>query len=394
MLSNILMGERIEQSAFIKPFGRLEKNKDGHLTFVPNNLPPTISYDESLTALISEASLQLGNLSGIGKLIPNPQLLIRPYLSREAVLSSKIEGTQASILDIFRFQAGGMPREDEKGPKRVLEVVNYVSALDECLDQVREGGQLNVFMIKMAHKILMENVRGQELQPGEFRKVQNWIGVEGTKIEDATYVPPSSEYITELLDGLDKFIQSPPGRIPVLVQCAMIHYLFEAIHPFSDGNGRIGRLLIPVFLTERNLLDQPLLYLSVYIERNKDEYYSRLLNVSQKSEWVQWIRFFLYGVITQANDALNNIQRLMALKQTYDKKLISKKASGSATRLVDFLFANPIITIPRAAEYLGITYPPARNALECLKEMGILRELDGNRLPRTFVAYEITSILS
>ena len=372
----------------------MTKNKDGHLTFIPNGLPPKIDYDESLTALISEASLQLGNLSGIGKLIPNPRLLIRPYLRREAVLSSKIEGTQASILDVFRYEAGGMAAGKEAGEKRIVEVVNYVEALDECLRQVKKDEEISLKMIKNAHRILMRDVRGQELEPGQFRTAQNWIGVEGTKIEDATYVPPAPEYVNELLVGLEKFIQNPPGRISVLVQCAMLHYLFEAIHPFNDGNGRIGRLLIPVLLARRGLLDQPLLYLSAYIERNKTEYYSLLLAVSQKSKWLEWIRFFLYGVIAQAGDAVNNIQQLMLLKGKYDQKLMSKKASGSVTRLVDYLFSNPVISIPSAAAHLQINYPPAKNAVEYLKNLGILIEQKDISRGKMFVAHEIMAILS
>lgn len=384
----------MERQAFTKPSGRLIKNKDGYLAFLPNNLPPAIKYDESLTALISEASLQLGNLSGIGKSIPNPHLLIRPYLTREAVLSSKIEGTQASILDVFRYEAGGVIGREEKEEKRITEVVNYVDALDECLKDVRNGAQIDIQMFRKAHKMMMRGVRGQEREPGQFRTVQNWIGVEGIRIEDATYVPPPPEYLNELLTGLEQFIHNPPGRIPALVQCAMIHYLFEAIHPFNDGNGRIGRLLIPVLLAQRKLLDQPVLYLSVYIERNKVEYYSLLLGVSQESKWTEWIRFFLLGVIAQAKDAVDNMQRLAVLKQIYERKLSNKKASGSATRLVEYLFSNPITTIPRAASYLQITYPPAKNALELLKEMGIVVEQSDRQRGRMFVAHEILSVLS
>jgi Fic family protein len=288
-----------------------------------------------------------------------------------------------------------MGKGKEAGEKRVAEVVNYVDALDACLHDVKKNGaQINLGMIKKAHKILMHDVRGQELQPGEFRTAQNWIGIEGTKIEDATYVPPPPEYVNELLLGLENFIQNPPGRISVLVQCAMLHYLFEAIHPFNDGNGRIGRLLIPVLLAQRRLLDQPLLYLSAYIERNKTEYYSLLLAVSQKNKWLEWIRFFLYGVIMQAGAAVNNIQQLMILKGVYDQKLMSRKASGSVTRLVDYLFSNPIITIPSAADYLKINYPPAKNAVEYLKEMGILVEQRDVARGRMFVAHEIMAILS
>ena len=385
----------MEQKDFINPCGNLVKNKDGYLTFIPNSLPPTINYDESLASLVAEASLQLGALSGIGKLMPDPNLLIRPYLKREAVLSSKIEGTQASILDVFRFEARGMEKEDEEDTKRVTEVVNYVYALDACLRRIKSNVPIDVSMIKSAHKILMLNVRGQEKHPGEFRTVQNWIGIEGTKIEDARYVPSLPEHVNQLMADLEKFIQNPPGRIPVLVQCAMLHYQFEAIHPFSDGNGRIGRLLIPVLLADRGLLDQPLLYLSAYIERNKVKYYDLLLDVSQKSEWVEWIRFFLHGVISQATDTVKNIQALMALKADYEKKLIDKKASGSATRLIDNLFTNPITTIPHAMAYLHVTYPPAKNAVECLVDMGILTELSPERKHgRMFMAHDIVKILT
>lgn len=194
--------------------------------------------------------------------------------------------------------------------------------------------------------------------------------------------------------GLENFLQNPPGRIPVLVQCALMHYQFEAIHPFSDGNGRIGRLLIPVLLAERGLLKQPLLYLSAYIERNKQQYYLLLLEISQKSEWVEWIKYFLHGVISQASDTVNNIQKLMSLKAEYEQELKVKKASGSATRLIDYLFSNPIISIPRAADYLGITYPPAKNAVAFLVDMDILVERTDALREKMFMAPKILEILT
>jgi Fic family protein len=383
----------MDKKAFKKPFGNLTKNKNGYFTFIPTNLPPEIDYDESLTALVSEASLQLGNLSGIGKLIPNPHLLISPYIRREAVLSSRIEGTQASILDVFRYEAEGKIDENEKDSKRITEVVNYIRALNECLDAVKNGKNIDIQMIKNAHRILMTGVRGQELNPGEVRDVQNWIGVPGTKIQDATYVPPPPEYIHELLKKLEEFINNTPGRIPVLIQCAMIHYQFEAIHPFKDGNGRIGRLLIPVLLSQRKLLDQPLLYLSVFIEQNKTEYYSLLQNISQNSDWIKWIKFFLHGVITQARDAVDNIQKLITLRKEYEKRLDARKASHSMSKIVDFLFSNPIITVSRAKNYVGITYHSAQNAILSLKEMGILQERGYKQRGRTFIAHEIMAIL-
>lgn len=382
--------------AFTQPFGTFIKNKVDEVTFLPTKLPPIINYDESLISLIAEASLELGNLSGIGRIIPNPHLLIRPYLRREAVLSSKIEGTQASIMDIFRFEAGGRILKEERETKGINEVINYVKALDKCLEDVKEGKKVDIEMIKNAHEILMEKITAHSLlKPGEFRKIQNWIGVPDTKIEDATYVPPPPEKIDELLVDLEKFIQNPPGRIPILVQFAMIHYFFEAIHPFIDGNGRIGRLLIPVLLAERKILDQPLLYLSVYIERNKTEYYSLLLSISQRSDWNNWIKFFLRGIISQSREATTNIQKLLILKTKYDQQLSDIRASHSMIKTVDYLFSNPIITISRITKHVGITYPPAKRTVERLQEIGILKEFDDEtERGKSFVAHEILSVLT
>ncbi len=382
--------------AFTQPFGIFVKNTADEVTFVPNKLPPAITYDESLISLIAEASLELGNLSGIGLIIPNPHLLIRPYLTQEAVLSSKIEGTQASILDIFRFEAGERILKEERETKGIDEVVNYVIALNKCLENVKEDKKVDIEMIKDAHRILMENIVGHPmLKPGEFRKVQNWIGKPGTRIEDATYVPPPPEKINELLVDLEKFIQNPPGRIPTLVQLAMIHYVFEAIHPFIDGNGRIGRLIIPVLLAERKLLEQPLLYLSAYIERNKTEYYALLLSVSQKGDWINWIRFFLRGIIVQSRDATNNIQRLLSLKTKYEQKLTEIRAPYSMIKTVEYLFSNPIITVSGIAKHVGITYPPAKRTIEKLLEIEILKERDDEKeRGKSYFAHEILSVLT
>ena len=386
---------RLDVQSFSNPSGSLVKNSDGHLTFVPDDLPPEITYDSSLVTLMSDASNQLGELSGIGRLLPNPHLIIRPYVLREAVLSSKIEGTQASILDLFRYNAGVTDDPLDRERKQMDEVINYVNALDICLKKIqKEHKPVNLEMILDAHKILLEGVRGHEMEPGVVRTVQNWIGPEGTKIEQATYVPPLAEKIPDLLKNLDDFIQNPPGRMPPLVQCAVLHYQFEAIHPFADGNGRIGRLLIHLILSERNLLSQPLLYLSMYIESHKSEYYRLLLEVSKKGNWNDWIKFFMYAIITQARDAVSNIQKLMDLKQKYDEHLRSKKASASAMQLLNLLLANPWITIPKAQDHLGVTYPPAKKAVEYLVSVGILREVENKQRNRLFVAHEISDIVS
>lgn len=381
--------------AFKNPNGKFVLNGEGYKTFLPHSLPPKINYDASLASLISEAHGQLGQLSGIGELLPNPDLLIRPYVTREAVLSSKIEGTQASIIDIFEFEAKArVGSEQNNRSKRVQEVVNYIHALDRCIKRVQKGESITLAMIKDAHKTLLHNVRGQERTPGEFRKVQNWIGPEGSKIEDAVYVPPSPKYLKETLEETEKFIQRTLERIPVLIQCALIHYQFEAIHPFADGNGRVGRLLLPLLLADRHLLSRPLLYLSAYFERNRTEYYRHLLSVSQNSTWSEWIRFFLTGVIQQASDAITNIRKLMELRSKYEEKLLVRKASGNVVRLMEYLFANPVVTIPSASSYLDLTYPAAKNTVEYLKEIGVLVEIGHRERNRLFRAQEILKILT
>lgn len=383
----------MDKGAFTSPSGKLIRNKNGQTTFLPNKLPPTITYDASLITFANEASNQLGQLSGIGTLLPNPDLIIRPYVYREAVLSSKIEGTQASMLDLFRFQAGAPDNADEREQKRVVEVINYVNATHECLKKIHDGKNVNLQMINKAHKILLQGVRGQELEPGIVRTIQNWIGPEGTEITDATYVPPPPEHVNDLLLDLEKFIREPAPYMPPLIQCAIMHYQFEAIHPFGDGNGRIGRLLVPLVLSERKLLSQPILYLSAYIEQNKTRYYQTLLQVSQKSKWNEWIHFFLMAVITQATDAIQRIKKLMELRNKYEVKLREKKASASAILLNDLLFANPLVTITKASDYLQITYPPAKKAIEYLVSIGILREHESKERNRIFIAHEIEALL-
>lgn len=374
---------------FTKPFGKIVKNR-GDNAFLPMDIPPKIVYNERLISLLAEASLQLGNLSGIGKLIPNPDLIVQPYIKREAVLSSKIEGTQVSINEIFEYNSKKKSKDMEE--KGVNEVLNYIKALNTTLNNVSSGKPIDKPMILNAHKILLHNVRGSELDPGKIRNKQAWIGNKDTSINDAVYVAPPPEYVDDLLTKLVKFIQNPPGRIPILLQCAIIHYYFEAIHPFNDGNGRIGRLLIPVLLVERKILIQPLLYISEYIERNKQEYYLLLLEVSQKSKWVEWINFFLHAIISQSKHMIENIEKIRTLREKYRKIMIDNKASVSANRIMDHLFSNPIITIPEAASYLKINYPPAKKSLESLKKMGILKEKQKEQ--RIFEAHEILSILS
>jgi Fic family protein len=383
----------MDVKTFPKPNGKFLKNTDHNLTFLPNALPPLIEYEGEFVSLIADANLKLGQLSAIANILPNPKLLMRPYLNREAVLSSKIEGTQASEDDLFRYQAVGDIEKKTSARLRIYEVVNYVNAFEKSLDGIKRNKKIDLVLVKNSHAILMKGVRGGDKHPGEFRTIQNWIGSLGSEIEDARYVPPPAEYVKDMISNTLQFIQNTPKQIPLLVQCAMLHYQFEAIHPFADGNGRIGRLLISLFLTIKGVLSHPLLYLSAYFEKNRRQYWDKLLQVSQNSEWKEWIRFFLQAIIHQSEEATTNIQNLLALRTKYQDSL-RQKHKTSAFVLVDRLFSNPYITITNAKEHLGSSFPAAQRAIEVLIDLQIL-----NKAPfkvgrnRIFVAPEIIKIV-
>ena len=329
----------------------------------------------------------------MGKVIPNPDLLIRPYVTREAVLSSKIEGTEASMMDVFQFEA--RPILDEpKRYARIDEVVNYVQASHECFEQISSGDDVGMAMLKNAHRLLLYDVRGQNMMPGRTRTVQNWIGVPGCHIRDAAYVPPAPHVLEDALSNLIRFIANPPAGMPVLVQCALAHYQFESIHPFVDGNGRIGRLMIQLILAARSVLSKPLLYMSAYFERNRTDYYGHLQNISRSSSWTEWIEFFLNGVIQCSMEAVTVMDESLKLKSSYEQRLKEEKAIGSAIVLTGHLFSNPVITISRAAEYLKTGYPTAKRTVTCLIDVGILEQIGSKKRNKMYVAKEILDVFS
>lgn len=383
----------MDPKEFSKPSGKLVENEEKHISFVPNPLPPEIVYDAELQELVANSHLLLGKLAGIGKLLPNPHLLIQPYLRREAVLSSRIEGTEASLSDLFIFEAVGEEPTHETF-KRVREVRNYVHALEISLNAVRQGKPISLELIKNAHKRLLYRVRGQERHPGTFRTVQNWIGPLRQPIKYARYVPPPAGYLDIVLKNLEDFWRGAPHQIPTLVQCAVAHYQFEAIHPFVDGNGRIGRLLIVLQLCEKKILPQPLLYVSAYFERNKQEYVDRMLAVSQKSDWEGWVKFFLRAVCAQAEDTITTVEKLLKLSESYERRLRRNKATKNASRLKEHLFSNPYITAGNASQYLGVSFVTAQRAIDCLIQNGVLRAADSRKRNRVFLAREILSILN
>lgn len=378
---------------FPKPNGRFVKNREGDSAFLPNPLPPALQYEGEFASVIGEANLRLGQLSAIADILPNPKLLMQPYLNREAVLSSKIEGTQASEDDLFRYQVVGGIEKKTAEHLRIDEVVNYVRAFEISLGQIKRTQKIDLDLIKKTHGILMSGVRGGDKNPGEFRAIQNWIGPPGSDITSARYVPPPSEYVRDALSEMLLFIQNTPKQIPLLVQCAMMHYQFEAIHPFADGNGRIGRLMISLFLMTKGVLSQPLLYLSAYFEKNRRQYWDKLLQVSRNSEWREWIMFFLQAVVDQSKEATANIQNLLKLRTEY-LDLLRQERKSTAFMLVDRLFQNPYITITNAKDTLGTTFPAAQRAISALVNAKILEEasfkVGRNRI---FIARGITKIL-
>ena len=335
--------------------------------------------------------MYLGILEGVGRLIPNPNLLIGPYLTQEAVASSRIEGTEASNLDVYQFEAG---EKEHDGLKRVLEVVNYTRASRFCFERIGAGEPVNRKLLKRAHHILLENVRGHEVTLGKIRSVQNWIGYANCAIEDASYVPPAAHLLDDILANLEEFIRDPPDGMPVLVQCALAHYQFEAAHPFEDGNGRVGRLMIMLVLASGGTLGKPLLYLSAYFERNRDRYYELLRRVSENSDWLEWIKFFLKGVVQCSQEAIDTTHKILDLKTKYEQRLKEGRASRNAMVLAPHLFSRPVLTIPMAAEYLGTGYPPAKRAVTYLVNAGILEQIGTKKRNKRYVAREIIDIFS
>lgn len=368
--------------------GRIVRTLQGYDAFVPHTLPPGIAVDWSLGTAIANAERALGNLSGIGTTLLNPHLLTRPFIRKEAVLSSRIEGTLASLSDLFMFEAAGMPERERSD---VREVANYVRALEVGLERVKEI-PISLRLLLELHDILMEGTRGTETNPGKFRQSQNWIGLPGARLQEAIFVPPPTQQMMDALGAFEIFLHEPQP-FPFLVWLAVVHYQFEAIHPFRDGNGRIGRLLLTLLLCVHGVLQTPLLYLSAFFERNREEYYGRLLAVSQRGEWEQWVRFFLQAVEEQSRDAVDRAARLNELRNTYRLQLQGARASALLIATIDDLFKYPAVTIPLLKDTLGVTYRSAQQITMKLENYGILVEATGQARNRIFLAPAIIEII-
>ena len=364
------------------PIGRWERSIGGYEAYVPEPLPRQLELDSSLVYLLDTASRSVSVLAGIGETLPNPYLLIRPFIRREAVLSSRIEGTQASLSDLFIYEAS--ERTADPGGD-VREVANYVRALEHGLQRL-DDLPVSIRLMNELHSKLLEGVRGEDTMPGQLRNRQVWIGQEGTSLEEARFVPPPATMVPDLLADLESFLNEDL-QMPPLIQAALMHYQFETIHPYIDGNGRVGRLLIVLFLCSRGVLETPLLYLSAYLERLRDSYYDHLLRLSSTGEWGDWLRFFLRGVDLQARDAAVRSRRIRDLQDDYRSRLQNVR-SRYAHRLLDEVLMAPFLTAQRVASDLGVTLRSARALLERFVSLDILTE-DRTTRPRRYVARDL-----
>lgn len=362
-----------------KEAGSVTLTREGYHAFVPAPLPPKIRYDEALVLALSKADTALSELAGVGRTLPNPHLFIAPYIVREAVLSTRIEGTQAGVSD---FLLGEVGEKTDTEPADRQEVQNYVQALEYGCKRLADF-PLSRRLVCELHARLLDGVRGKHKTPGEVRRSQNWIG--GSSPSNAIYVPPPVPEMETALSNWESYLHER-DKYPPLIQCALMHEHFESIHPFLDGNGRVGRLLITLFLIERGRLTQPMLYLSAYIEEHKDEYYNCLQRIRTHGDWDAWLRYFLAGVTTAAGDAARQAGRLMDLWREYEYILRDKP---KAHVLLASLFANPYMTVASAEKILGVSTPTARKAVLVLEERHMLQNIPESPWSRLFVARPI-----
>lgn len=349
-------------------------------SFRPTPLPIEINIDTEMLSLLTDATKSLATLDTLSSYIPNMELFVSMYVRKEALLSSQIEGTQATLEDVLD------PLIKKNANQNVSDVVNYIKATEFALNRMKTLPLCNR-LIKETHEVLMNNVRGQEKNPGEFRSSQNWIGAAGSTIKNARYIPPNPDDMKEAMSDLEKYINSG-NELDYLIQAALIHYQFETIHPFLDGNGRVGRLLITLFLMDKKRLNAPALYISYYLKNNRIEYYDRMSEVRNKDNYEQWIKFFLRAIKESSEDAVDTINKLSELHNK-NIAIIEKmgRASNTAKILFDYLEKNPIIDIKKTADELSLAFSTVSASVKRLEECGILVQTNNSNRNRVF-AYE------
>ena len=364
--------------------GNYVRQPTGYKAFIPASLPPSppIEIGDKMNTALSRADRALGRLDGSIETLPHPDLFLSMFVRKEAVLSSQIEGTQVSLSDVIRAEADVM---DRARPSDVREVQNYMSAMDRGVELLSTL-PISTRLISELHATLMADVRGMHQMPGEIRKSQNWIGPSGCTLADALFVPPPPGDVNNLLGQLEQFIHDETP-LPPLVRIGMAHGQFETIHPFLDGNGRVGRLLITLFLVEKTILRKPVLYLSYYFKRNRAEYYDCLQRLRDKGDWEGWILFFLEGVASVANLAAETAHKVLRLREDDRDTIIKRfeRATATPLRVLDSLYRLPITYPSKVAKNQEVSYPTANNTLAQLQEAGILTEVTGQKRNRVFV---------
>ena len=369
-----------------EPHGRTVSLAAGYTAFVPAPLPPAFEWNRELVNALSAADRAIGRLAGESRRLPNPRLLIQPFIRREAVLSSRIEGTQSTLTDLLAAEAGARVERDSAD---LQEVANYVRALDFSVQEL-ETLPLSLRLVRETHRLLMTGVREESASPGEFRRTQNWIGPPGCRPETATYVPPPPEAVVDCLEHWERFLHDE--SLPPLIHAALVHAQFEAIHPFRDGNGRVGRLVVTLLLVERDVLKAPLLYLSAWFEATRPEYYARLLGTTAPGEWHEWLVYFLNGVATEAEDAASRIRTIDRLMLRWRTQLAKGKSRVPET-VLELFRENPFWTTTGIAQRLDIAFTTAGSAIERLQAAGIVSPAGDAQRNRVFCARQMLEVL-
>ncbi|MGI8411151.1 MAG: Fic family protein [Solirubrobacteraceae bacterium] len=361
--------------------------RGGYVAYFPRSIPRRLELPSSTVRLLADAESSLGRLVGVGQLLPNPDLLIRPYLLREALASTRIEGTRATMAEVFEVDAAG-----ESGNADVEEVLNYIAALNWGLEQL-ETLPISARLIREIHAQLMAGVRGRDRTPGEFRTSQNWIGAANSTIETADFVPPPPEELPALMTDWERFANEDPD-MPLLIQDALLHAQFETIHPFLDGNGRLGRLLLVFFLIARERLSAPLLYLSAYLERERPGYFYALHTIQATGDPAPWLELFLTAVDVEARDAVGRAAQIVELQALY-RDAAATMGTANSLALVDLIFEHPVVTTRLVEERLGVSRPTALRLLRGLEARGVLAEgVVGVRGQRRYVARELMVVVT